>query len=97
MTQKDIKEIINAIKENYADGQDTPDIRVKKNLLEEYNMLADLRHRLQYEIEDKNVYEEDIILCDHILDYFEIMISKLIDDREMQEIKEMQILVKGRY
>ena len=95
MRLKDVKEIISEIKENYADGQETKDIKVKKDLVEEYNMLIDLRERLQYKVEDKNIYEEDVILCDHILDYFEIMLKRLITDDELKKIKEMQIKVKG--
>lgn len=91
MEQKDIKNIIDKLKETYADSEQTSDFKVKFDLVEKYNDLISLRNRLQYEIEDENIFEDDILALDYIMDFLEIFFDEIIDKDETMLIKREQI------
>lgn len=57
------------------------DEEIKNNLQLDYNDLVDLRNRLSNDTEHPHhneIYEEDHLILDHILDYLEILL-KLVD------------------
>lgn len=88
MEKKDIEEIINEIKELYADPENTTDFKVKRDLITDYNDIIELRNKLEYDVESDKIYEEDIISLDHVLDFMEIMFKRLINESELKKIKE---------
>lgn len=90
MTQTDIKNIIDKIKKFYADTERTSDLKIKSDLVEDYNNLISLRNRLEYEIESDYIYQDDIISLDYILDFLEIMFDEMINKDELKQIKEKQ-------
>lgn len=70
------KEIFDKLKSRYAYGNDITKTKVKKDILNDYTYLIDLRNRLaEY---DTDIYEEDHVILDHILDYMEIFIAKIM-------------------
>lgn len=55
-------------------------------LNKDYEDLIDLRNKLQYEIEDEEIYEEDIHTLDHALDYLELLLGILnLQKEDMQD------------
>lgn len=82
MIQKDIKEIIKKLKM----GFDKSDLEMKKELVMDYNDLIDLRNRLKENDNTLDIYEEDSILLDNILDFMEIIFEKLISEDERKII-----------
>ena len=86
-----IKKIIDKLKETYADVEKTTDYKVKFDLVEKYNDLISLRNRLQYEIENENIYEDDILALDYIMDFLEIFFDETITKDETMMIKREQI------
>lgn len=72
-----IKEIIKNKTYNFG----ATDIEIKNYLQQDYNDLVDLRNRLSNDTEHPHhneIYEEDHLILDHILDYLEILL-KLVD------------------
>ena len=86
-----IKKIMDKLKETYADVEKTTDYKVKFDLVEKYNDLISLRNRLQYEIENENIYEDDILALDYIMDFLEIFFDETITKDETMMIKREQI------
>lgn len=75
--------IMNIIEEirNKTYGLGTTDNDIKNYLQLDYNDLIDLRNRLSNDTEHPHhneIYEEDHLILDHILDYLEILL-KLVD------------------
>lgn len=72
-----IKEIIRNKTYNFG----ATDTEIKNYLQQDYNDLVDLRNRLSNDTEHPHhneIYEEDHLILDHILDYLEILL-KLVD------------------
>lgn len=72
-----IKEIIKNKTYNFG----ATDTEIKNYLHKDYEDLVDLRNRLSNDTEHPHhneIYEEDHLILDHILDYLEILL-KLVD------------------
>ena len=72
-----IKEIIRNKTYNFG----ATDTEIKNYLNKDYEDLVDLRNRLSNDTEHPHhneIYEEDYLILDHILDYLEILL-KLVD------------------
>ena len=72
-----IKEIIKNKTYNFG----ATDTEIKNYLQQDYDNLVDLRNRLSNDTEHPHyneIYEEDHLILDHILDYLEILL-KLVD------------------
>lgn len=86
-----MKNVIEKLKSTYAEGgEEVTTLKVKSDLVEKYNDLISLRNRLQYEIEDEQIFEEDITALDYILDFLEFCFEESITAEELKKIKEIQ-------
>lgn len=74
------KEIFDRLKSMYADSDTTTKLKVKKDIFSDYDYLIDLRNRLA-DCSDE-IYEEDHVILDHILDYMEIFIDEIMKEKE---------------
>ena len=84
-----MKNVIEKLKSTYAEGvEDITTFKVKSDLIEQYNNLISLRNRLEYEIEDEQIFEEDITALDYILDFLEFCFEESITAEELKKIKE---------
>ena len=73
--------ILNEIKEKYADSC-IDDEQVEKDIIADYEDLIDLRNRITNGTDDDTtLYEEDHITLDHILDYMEIFIDLIREEK----------------
>lgn len=86
-----MKNVIEKLKSTYAEGgEEVTTLKVKSDLVEKYNDLISLRNRLQYEIEDEQIFEEDITALDYILDFLEFCFEESMTAEELKKIKEIQ-------
>ena len=77
------KEIFDRLKSMYADSDKITKTKVKKDMLGDYEYLIDLRNRLADGTDDDTeLFEEDHVILDHILDYMEIFIDEIMKGDE---------------
>lgn len=77
------KEIFDRLKSMYADSDDVTKTKVKKDILSDYAYLIDLRNRIaEGSDDDTELFEEDHVTLDHILDYMEIFIDEIVKGDE---------------
>ena len=70
-----IDNVFNEIREKYSD-ENVSNEKIKKDVRADYNDLVDLRNRIKNGTdEDTELYEEDSITLDHILDYMELFMK----------------------
>ena len=70
-----IDKVFNEIREKYSD-ENVSNEKIKKDVRADYNDLVDLRNRIKNGTdEDTELYEEDHITLDHILDYMELFMK----------------------
>lgn len=89
---KKIRDEIDKLKEYSMSAlENKSDDKLIKLVKEDYNNLIDLRNRLECEGED--IYEEDHITCNHILDYMELLYSilKIMQEQKM-DYKQMAVI-----
>ena len=74
------REIIEEIRNKKTYGSGKTDTDIKNCLQQDYTDLIDLRNRLSNDIAYPNhdeIFEEDHLLLDHILDCLEILLGRL--------------------
>lgn len=70
-----INNVFNEIRERYGD-ENVSNEQIKKDITADYSDLIDLRNRIKDGTDtDTQLYEEDSITLDHILDYIELFMK----------------------
>lgn len=70
-----IDNVFNEIREKYSD-ENVSNEKIKKDVRADYNDLVDLRNRIKNGTDEvTDLYEEDSITLDHILDYMELFMK----------------------
>lgn len=70
-----INNVFNEIRERYG-NENVSNEQIKKDITADYSDLIDLRNRIKNGTdEDTELYEEDHITLDHILDYMELFMK----------------------
>lgn len=83
-----LKRLLQEYKKNYADER-IDDLKVIKDLEEDYSQLVDLRNRIHDSTDEEmpNTYEEDHISLDHILDLLELLIANSKTYRVVEDLQ----------
>ena len=68
--------IIKNYKNTYAEPESVSNEKLIKDFTFDYETLIGIRNKVK-DTEDDSFYEEDFIVLDHVLDFYEILIKQL--------------------
>lgn len=94
MSYEEIKDIITNFGEDYLLEENINSIKLLTCVADDYNELVQLRNKLEYDINCEQIYQEDVQVLDHALDYFELLID-ILNIQRKEEIEKIKKSHKG--